>query len=334
MLDRKNLLNQKEYDFLKTDKRLQHLCYLTLHGSYAFGTNTETSDVDVRGFALGNRQDLILGKEFEQVESSEADTVIFGLRKFVSLLSNCNPSHIELLGTRKEDILFCNSVGTKMRDNISIFLSKKAYNTFAGYATSQLRRIQNAWAHYSYPNDEKENHIRKSLESSMLTLKEQYALNDGSFSFGLTDNGNPEETEVTVSCHVDDLPVRKFIAVNSDINNMIKNYDKLNHRNRKKDLPHLYKHAMHLVRLYHEGLDILNDGKVVVYREKDIPLYRKIRAAEIPFPEIFEMAEELDNELKKAKEKSPLPDNPDYQKIDKLMLEIYSQHLTKNSICA
>ena len=326
MLHRKTLLDQKEYDFLRRDIRLRDICYITLHGSYAFGTNTETSDVDVRGFALGDRQELLLGREFEQVESSEADTVIFGLRKFVSLLSSCNPSHIELLGIREEDVLFCNSVGRKVRESLPIFLSKKAYNTFAGYATSQLRRIQNALAHDSYPNDEKEDHIRKSLESSMLTLNEQYDLAEGSFSFGLSDE-NPEETEVTVSCHVDNIPVRKFIAVNSGISNMLRNYDKLNHRNRKKDEPHLFKHAMHLIRLYHEGLDILNDGKVVVYREKEIPLYRDIRAGKIPFKEIFEMAEELDQEMKKTRDRSPLPDKPDFRKIDALLSDIYFNHL-------
>ena len=40
-------LSSKEYDFLKTDKNLgKNIILLTLGGSYAYGTNTENSDLD------------------------------------------------------------------------------------------------------------------------------------------------------------------------------------------------------------------------------------------------------------------------------------------------
>ena len=46
--------------------------------------------------------------------------------------------------------------------------------------------------------------------------------------------------------------------------------------NRKKDENHLHKHAMHLIRLYLTGIDILEGRGVVTYREKDLPLLKKI----------------------------------------------------------
>lgn len=44
----KDLVRSKEYDFLRTDPHLKdRIMFLTLGGSYSYGTNVATSDVDV-----------------------------------------------------------------------------------------------------------------------------------------------------------------------------------------------------------------------------------------------------------------------------------------------
>ncbi len=44
------ILNGTEYDFLKTNGHLgKHVILLGLAGSYSYGTNIETSDIDWRG---------------------------------------------------------------------------------------------------------------------------------------------------------------------------------------------------------------------------------------------------------------------------------------------
>ena len=54
------LLAQPQYGFLKTDPHLgKHIILLGLAGSYAYGTNQENSDIDVRGVTLNRRSDLI-----------------------------------------------------------------------------------------------------------------------------------------------------------------------------------------------------------------------------------------------------------------------------------
>ncbi|MCR5203825.1 MAG: nucleotidyltransferase domain-containing protein [Lachnospiraceae bacterium] len=46
-MDFKALLNTKEYDFIRTNKRLgNRIMLLGLGGSYAYGTNNENSDID------------------------------------------------------------------------------------------------------------------------------------------------------------------------------------------------------------------------------------------------------------------------------------------------
>ena len=201
-----------------------------------------------------------------------------------------------------------------------LFLSKRAYQSFAGYATSQLRRIQNAMAHDSYPEEEKERHIHKSIENMMLFVKDQYELRDGMFEFKVTEE---EEPQLVVSVNVKDMPLRQYNAVNSHLHTMLHNYDKLNHRNRKKDDAHLRKHAMHLVRLYLTGIDILEGNGIITYREKDLPLLRGIRSGEVSMEEVFVMADEYEQKIKDAYKCSKLPISPDNKAIDRLLLKIY-----------
>lgn len=52
----KEKLKSEEYDFLRTDPHLRNnIILLGLGGSHAYGTNIETSDLDVRGCAI-NKQ--------------------------------------------------------------------------------------------------------------------------------------------------------------------------------------------------------------------------------------------------------------------------------------
>lgn len=120
---------------------LNGISYLTYAGSIAYGTNTETSDVDIRGFYRETIGDIITGKSKDTIQDNRSDTVIYSLRKFVRLCRNANPNVLELHGTKDEHIIFINEVGRLIRDNREMFYSKKIFHTFGGYANSQRRKI-------------------------------------------------------------------------------------------------------------------------------------------------------------------------------------------------
>lgn len=324
-IDIKKALSNSEYDFLRNDVHLgDRICYLTLGGSRAYGTNNENSDIDVRGIVLERPKEIYGNQHFEQFEDRVTDTVIYGLRKYVNLCAGCNPNVIEMLGTREDDIILINEVGRLIRDNRKLFLTKRAYVTFSGYATMQLRRLQNALAHDSYPEAEKEKHILRSIQSMQAKTLEEYALHEGDIEFYI-----PEDDEQVIHVNVDikGVPLRRFIAMNSDLNNMLRNYAKLNHRNNKKDEMHLYKHAMHLIRLYITGIDILRNGEINTYREKELPLLRGIRQQDISLDEVFDMAEKYGKEMTEAYKESELPENVDMEAIDELVVSIYKKYL-------
>ena len=58
---------------------------------------------------------------------------------------------------------------------------------------------------------------------------------------------------------------------------MVRDYDKIGKRNKKKDDNHLNKHAMHLVRLFMMAIDILERGEIKTHRKDDLPLLLSIR---------------------------------------------------------
>lgn len=316
------------YDFLKTNPHLgARICYLTLSGSKAYGTDVPTSDTDIRGVALERPEEIYGSKVFEQVEERETDTVVYALRKFVGLCKACNPNVIEMLGTKPEHVLFANDIGRLLQENVGLFLSKKAYVTFTGYATAQLRRLQNALCHDASTPVQQEAHIKKSLESMMRKMQKQYEMEDGSVTFSIGKPGHAEQEEILTSVHIDDVPLRKLLELNNDITNMLRNYGKLNKRNKKKDAMHLRKHAMHLVRLYLTGIDILRGNGVHTYREEDLPLLRGIRSGEVGMDEVFQMIDGYEKEIEQAYQQSPLPAHPDEEAIDEFLVGIYRKYL-------
>lgn len=95
----KNEIKSEKYSFLNNDKHLgRNIILLGLGGSHAYGTNTETSDLDVRGCTINSKEEILTNKYFDQFTNEETDTVVYGFNKLITLLSNVNPNTIEMLG--------------------------------------------------------------------------------------------------------------------------------------------------------------------------------------------------------------------------------------------
>ena len=338
-------LSASEYHFLKDVPFLNdNIFYLTLGGSRAYGTNLPGSDYDLRGGDIEMPGAMFaLEPQKEEFCDRDTDTCLYSLKKLVRLLSACNPNVIEMLGTREEDVVYINDIGKALRDNSRLFLSKRAYFTFCGYATQQLRRLQNALARDSYSQPEKEKHILKSVSVDILTSgepfnayildKAQANRNDSQFDVSLEvlpSNNEEYEQEIFVSGTMKHLPLREYINLNSKLANTIRNYGIITHRNRKKDEAHLNKHAMHLIRLYYMCIDILKDQVIVTYREKEHDLLMSIRNGEMPFEKVFALQEKLEKEMEVANAESKLPDRADMGKINDLLMGIYTEHFGLN----
>ncbi|ERI89485.1 hypothetical protein HMPREF1982_04639 [Clostridiales bacterium oral taxon 876 str. F0540] len=322
----KEKLNSKDYDFIRLNKSLgKNIILLTTGGSHAYGTNTANSDLDIRGITLNSAKEILtMNYNDKPIEDRPTDTVIYFLKQIISLLLNCNPNTIEILGIKEEHLFVCTEEGRLLRDNADLFLSKKAAASFGGYAIAQLRRLQNALARDSYPQKEKEKHILSSIQKQLLTLPERYKdITSGSLNLYL-DLSMKEgfDEEIFMDITLKHYPLRDFKNIYSDMNNVLKDYDKLNHRNSKKDELHLNKHAMHLIRLLIMGKEILEGKGIHTYREKEIALLMDIRNGNFNYNDIFEMVDKFDKEFKYAAENTILPDEPDYDGVQELLIQI------------
>lgn len=326
----KEKLNSDEYSFLKTDKHLgENILILTTAGSIAYGTNVETSDIDIRGVTIETSQDIIGLSAFEQYEDRFTDTVIYGLKKFISLCLNNNPNVLEILGTNPDHLLIITEEGKLLRDNVDLFLSKRAITSFGNYATAQLRRLQNALARDNYPQEEKEQHILNSISGQMEHLKRTYkSFTDSDINLYIDKSDKEDlETEIFIDINLKHYPLRDLKNIYSDMDNIVRNYSKLNHRNSKKDELHLNKHAMHLIRLLITGTDILEGKGINTYRENERDFFLDIRNGKYSYSQVFEMVNQYEEKFKYAADNTTLPEEPNFKLVEELMMEIYTKAL-------
>ena len=327
----KTMVEGEQYDFLRTNPHLSgRIVFLTLGGSHAYGTNIETSDVDVRGCALNSPSDLLGLTNFEQVVDNATDTTVYSFRKLISLLTSCNPNTIEMLGCRQDHYFMLTDIGREMISNRKMFLSQRAIDSFGGYATQQLRRLENALARDRLTQERKEEHILKSMQRSIKSFEDKYtSFENGSLLLYTADSEREElNKEIFADIHIDKFPAREFNAVMNELTNIIGTYEKLNHRNNKKDDGHLNKHAMHLIRLYLMCLDILEKEDIITYREADREMLLSIRNGEYMLddgtyrPEFFEMVDMYENRLKYARANTSLPSKPDFKRVEEFVMDV------------
>ncbi len=149
--------------------------YLTIMGSVAYGVSSDTSDMDIYGFAIPKKEVLFphlagvifipVKKEFKigfmdnpevwpqwiqhgVVDESalagkgrEYDFTIFNIVRYFDLLMDNNPNIIDSLFTPQECVLHVTYVGNLVRENREVFLHKGCYQNFKQYAYSQLHKM-------------------------------------------------------------------------------------------------------------------------------------------------------------------------------------------------
>lgn len=323
-----NILDRPEYGFLKTDPHLgKNIIFLTYGGSYAYGTNMEGSDIDIRGCTLNSKADLLGMGDFEQVVDTGTDTTVYSFNKLLTLLINCNPNTIELLGCKPEHYFVLTPIGKQLLDRRRLFLSRRAVNSFGGYAGQRLRRLENALAHDAYPTEAKEWHIMGSCEDAMLSSPERYrSFDPAQIRLSVGEAGGRPQVLADIS--MERVPLRAYTGMLGELVEITRNYDKIHHRNKKKDDAHLNKHAMHLVRLYLMCLDILEHEEIVTFREKDQDLLMDIRnghyqKADHTFnDDFYDLLNELERRLDYAAKHTSLPEAPDLAAIEAFQMEV------------
>lgn len=335
-----SLIHSEQYNFLWSNEHLGlSNMIIVLGGSYANGTNVDTSDIDIRGCALNQKCELIGLANPEWAIRMHPDTTIYSFTKLVHLMCECNPTVSEMFGCRPEHYLYLSDEGRELLSHSDLFLSKRVVKTFGEYARTQLRRLENAIARDSLAQAQREEHVRQSMESAVSSFKSRYAEFDKGAIHLYTDDSERDDLdkEIYVDVNLTRYPARTFKSILNDLKGVIESYDKLNGRNRKKDEQHLDKHAMHLIRLYMMCLDILEKKQVITYREAEHDLLMSIRNGAFRNPdgtyrqEFFDMVTDYETRVEYAKNNTDLPEHPNMKRIEEFVMSI-NERVIQNEI--
>lgn len=321
----KNKLNTQEYNFLRENKHLgNNTMLLTLGGSHAYGMETENSDLDVRGIAFNTKEEILLGQDFEQVVNVPTDTSIYSFNKMIQLLTNNNPNTIEILGCKPEQYLHVSKLGQELLDNRKIFLSQVCVHTFGGYASSQLRRMENKAARL-VSQSEHEAYILRSIQNAQYDFRNRYYPTDENDVKLYVDKAVQEgyDTEIFMDVDLKHYPLRDWAGMWNEMKAIVSSYNKTGMRN-EKAISHnkLGKHMAHLLRLYMMCIDILEKEEIITYRADEHDLLMSIRNGEYldenrqPKVEFYDLLNEYEKRFDYAKENTSLRAKPDYERIN------------------
>jgi hypothetical protein len=327
----KDKLKTEDYDFLRTNEHLgTNIMILTLGGSHAYGTSMDTSDLDIRGCALNTKNEILTCQNFEQITEEKTDTTIYSFRKLILLLSGCNPNTIEMLGNKPEHYLYVSPIGRELLDHSSLFLSKKAVQSFGGYANQQLRRLDNKAARLVGQED-KEKHILKTIKHAAYDWKDRYfTMPEDAVRLYIDQAVQKDfDSEIYMDIHLQHYPLRDYSGLWGEMQNIVKSYEKIGKRNQNA-IEHgkLGKHMMHLLRLYMMCLDILEKGQIITYRENEHDLLMDIRNGKYldenrqPVPEFFDLVSEYEKKVDYAAKHTELPEEPDYKRIEEFVASV------------
>ena len=121
-------------------------------GSKAYGTDIETSDTDLKGVCIPPVEYFFGLKNFKSYQSidthrpntkEDVDLTIYSLKKFAESALKGNPSILEMLFVREEDVVSSTNEGKMLLSNRNLFLSNRIKNSMGGYAKQQTLKMMN-----------------------------------------------------------------------------------------------------------------------------------------------------------------------------------------------
>lgn len=342
-----------DIDYLKNHQLILLEC---ISGSRAYGLDTPTSDIDIKGvFYLPKHHYYGLHSDYiPQISNATNDIVYYELGRFVELLLQNNPNMMELLATPEDKILYKHPLMDKL--NPQWFVSKLCQKTFAGFALSQIKKSRGLNKKIVNPmsKDKKsvldfcvvfdgqksvalthwlcEHHLTQNQLglSKMPHSRDMYALfvGDG-FKGVMNDNSH----EVLLSSIPKGLTPVGYLSFNQmGYSKYCQDYADywawVNHRNHERYQSTIThgkgydaKNLMHTFRLLYTALDIACTKKVVVKRENREELLA-IKSGQFEYDELLQKADKLMKDIEVVFAQSDLPETPQKELIVSALCKI------------
>lgn len=346
------------YEQLKQQRELILLDCIS--GSTAYNLNIKGSDVDKKGVFIMPQKQLYGFEQQEQIANATNDEVYFEIGRFLDLLTKNNPNILELLNTPKEYILFRHPVMDLIKPED--FLSKLCFDTFAGYAQTQIKKARGLNKKINKPIDAG----RKSVLDFCFVI-----YNNGSIPLQewLTENDYLQEQcglvnldhfrNVYLLYHQKQLVEGRFKGIISgadaddvQLSSVPKGLENVAVMNFNKDSYSVYCREYKEYQQWEEKRNeqryqsTLSHGKSydaknmmhtfrllnmaeeialhqqVIVKREDRDFLLKIRNGDFEFDELMQMVGEKMEQIKLIYQKSALPDAPDIKKAEDILISI------------
>ncbi len=274
------------------------------HGMYVPSDDPDSiDDKDVMGVYVGPVEHYLgFGRaDVREKWEGQYDCVFYEVRKMVSLLLNCNPNVLSLLWLKDNKVIYKSLLGHRLQENRDIFVTKKAYHSFSGYAHGQFKRM-------THMNQE--------------TLADIAKRKGDLLEMGCVDS---ESNEITLPPGAS----AELISKRDQYNEIRGRYYKGYMGNKRRELVERFgydcKNAAHLIRILRMGIEFLTDGALYVEREDKYELM-DIKRGAWPLDKVKNEAERLFQLAQESYVRSSLPAEPDRQKAEQLVIEIVSDY--------
>ena len=99
-------------------------------------------------------------KDHHEAMIREWDAVSYEFRKFVGLLANGNPNVMSMLWMNCGNFFFVKKPGTRLIENRHLFVTKRVFESFSGYARAQLEKMT-SFTHEGYMGEKRKALVEK-----------------------------------------------------------------------------------------------------------------------------------------------------------------------------
>ena len=207
-------------------------------------------------------------------------------------------------------------------ENRKLFLSKVAIQSFGGYATAQLRRLDNKAGRLGDEHIQIQ-HIANSMNNAKYAAQQLITPLKSGNHFDIFVNDDTLFTDIDLECY----PLDDLLRLVTEVTNVKNDYKRLGSRN-SKAIEHdkIGKHMMHLFRILSMGIEILEDEEINTYRQSDHDFLMSVRNNSMldnkgqPTSEFWEVLSDLEKRFDYAKKNTSLPDVPNIAKINELKM--------------
>jgi predicted nucleotidyltransferase len=286
------------------------------HGMYVPDSDPDSiDDVDLIGFVIPEARFYVGLSEWgsrgtQDYWRGHYDYVFYELRKAVSLLLRGNPNVVSVLWLRPEHYLFLSDAGRALLDHRDLFVGKHVYDAFAGYAQTQLEKME----------------TRDPAE-----LREYMSITAELKARGLHPNHKGEHIPRSPDHppEYESWSSDKLIQRLASYRKKGENIGYMGEKRKSLVLRHGYdaKNAAHCIRLLRMCKEFLFTGYMEVYRTRDAEELLDIKRGKWSLDEVKKHARELFEDIAAARDASPLPDAPDRDAVERLLINLIGSKL-------